>query len=230
MNAAAVHDDVRDVAGWLEPGDIDKLYELGREAPGPFLEIGTFRGKSTTVLTRALRDAGRHVEFVSLDIDLEALRSAHETLAERGLDHLVTLVRGSVHALFVARPTFQPRFVFLDGDHSAKGLGRDLAALERRVPEGGVLLFHDFTDGRNALPQNKDYGVPAAIESSWVASDCEFVGTFGCTGLYRRARGPVAPPGDDAAVLDLVREDRVRIRLLVSVLRPWKRRLLRRPS
>ena len=227
---AAVHEEVAAIDGWLEPGDSLKLYELGCLAPGPFLEIGTYRGKSTTVLATALRDAGRFVEFYSLDIAGDDLELARATLAERGLARHVTLVHGSVTAFFRGLPGFRPRFVFVDGDHSAKGVARDLAALEERVPAGGLLLFHDFRDPRNEDPADDDYGVPQGVRASWVERDCEFAGTFGCAGLFRRERGPQpdGDGGDARALIDLIGLDRLRVRLLVNVARPVKRYLVSR--
>src|SRR5215210_7688433 len=95
---ATAHDDVEDIDGWLEPEDSLKLYELGYLAPGPFLEIGTYRGKSATVLATALRDAGRRDEFYSLDIAGDDLERARAMLAERALGRAVTLVHGSAQA------------------------------------------------------------------------------------------------------------------------------------
>ena len=225
----AIHSEVADVDGWIEPDDALKLYELGYLAPGPFLEIGTYRGKSAVVLCSALRDAGRDVEFYSLDIARDDLELARGTLAEWGLAHRVRLVHGSVTALFRALPGFRPRFVFLDGDHSADGLGRDLAVLEPHVPEGALLLFHDYNNLRNQDPQDKEYGVPQAIATSWVASDCEYAGTFGGSGLYRRTRGPEGggEPGAPS-VIELIGLDRPAVRGLIQVARPAKRYLVRR--
>jgi predicted O-methyltransferase YrrM len=229
--AAAIHEEVAEIDGWLQPGDSRKLYELAATAAEPFLEIGTYRGKSTAIIATALREAGRQVEFYSLDIAADDLEKARATLAERGLAEHVRLVRGSVTAFFRAFPTFRPGFVFIDGDHSEKGVRRDLAALEQRVPIGGRLLFHDFDDPRNDDPADDDYGVPQAVHASWVERDCEFEGVFGCAGLYRRVRG--APIADDSAAerrapIDLIGLDRPRVRMLVNVARPAKRYLVRR--
>src|SRR4051812_49312280 len=51
---ASIHDEVASIDGWLEPVDSLKLYELAYLADGPFLEIGTYRGKSTTLIATAL--------------------------------------------------------------------------------------------------------------------------------------------------------------------------------
>jgi predicted O-methyltransferase YrrM len=45
----------RRVPGWLRPEDALKLYELAYYATGPILEIGTYRGKSGTLMAIAAR-------------------------------------------------------------------------------------------------------------------------------------------------------------------------------
>jgi len=198
MQARAIDPATRDRAiesvealpGWLLEGDALKLYELAHSADGPILEIGTYRGKSTIIMASALRDAGRGGPIVSLDVDAIGLEEAAAAARARGVADRIALVRGTVAALLRSHPGFAPTLVFLDGDHSRRGVARDLAALRDRVPRGALLLFHDFHDDRNADPAQPDYGVPQAIEASWVASDCELVGVFGCCGLFERLRGP----------------------------------------
>jgi predicted O-methyltransferase YrrM len=227
---AAIHDEVAPIDGWLEPVDSLKLYELAYLAEGPFLEIGTYRGKSATLIATAFRDAGRRPRFYSLDIAGDDLERARATLAARGLGSYVTVVHGSVAAFFRALPDFAPRFVFLDGDHSREGVGRDLAALEPRVPVGALLLFHDYRNPRNEDPADKLYGVPAAVHASWVVRDCEFAGSFGCTALYRRRKGQYGQDDGTSGQpprLELIALDRLRVRALIEVARPLKRWLRR---
>jgi predicted O-methyltransferase YrrM len=201
---------VRDLPGWLLDDDALKLYELAYFSPGPVLEIGTYRGKSAILMAGALRDAGREESIVSLDVDVDSLRVAMSLARERGLAERLALARGTAEGLFRAFPAMRPRFVFLDGDHSRRGVARDLRALRDRVPVEGLLLLHDYHDARNADPAELDYGVVEAVEESWVARDCEFVGVFGCSALFRRRTGPsdagdptLPPPG---AITELGRE------------------------
>jgi predicted O-methyltransferase YrrM len=201
---------VRDLPGWLLDDDALKLYELAYFSPGPVLEIGTYRGKSAILMARALRDAGREESIVSLDVDVDSLRVAMSLARERGLAERLALARGTAEGLFRAFPGMRPPFVFLDGDHSRRGVARDLRALRDRVPVEGLLLLHDYHDARNADPAELDYGVVEAVEESWVARDCEFVGVFGCSALFGRRTGPsvagdstLPPPG---AITELGRE------------------------
>lgn len=209
MDPAAQREAVAEIEalpGWLLDDDALKLYELAHAALGPILEIGTYRGKSTILMAIALRDAGRPGPIVSLDVDGEGLEAARAEAAERGLADRIALVRGTAEALMRSRPEFAPTFVFLDGDHSRRGVARDLRALEAGVPQGALLLFHDFNDRRNADPGEPDYGVTQAVEESWVVRDCAFGGVFGACGLYVRETGPQRDGGPDletSAVTDL---------------------------
>jgi MMP 1-O-methyltransferase len=209
MDPAAQREAVETVEalpGWLLDADALKLYELAHASVGPILEIGTYRGKSTILMAIALRDAGREGPIVSLDVDSEGLEAARAEAAERGLADRIALVRGTVEALMRSRPEFAPTLVFLDGDHSRRGVARDLRALEAGAPQGALLLFHDFNDRRNADPGEPDYGVTQAVDESWVLRDCAFDGVFGACGLYRRETGPQreGDPGlETATVTDL---------------------------
>jgi hypothetical protein len=148
---------------------------------------------------------------VSLDVDAAGLREAAAQLSRRGLAGRVVLVRGTAEALMRSHPAFTPAFVFLDGDHSRRGVARDLRALRDRLPAGAPILLHDYHDERNADPFEPDYGVPQAVEESWVASDCELDGVYGCSGLFTRRTGPQREPQQGgltpgAEVTDLGRE------------------------
>jgi predicted O-methyltransferase YrrM len=224
--AAAVAE-ISGIAGWLRPEDELKLYELAYFANGPILEIGSYHGRSTVLISTALRDTGRGVPFVSVDVDPEAVAAASHELKARGLGDVSTLVRGSATAFLRTAPSYRPALVFVDGDHSVRGVRADLAALERCVPAGGIVLFHDFADDRNDDPAAADIGVKEGIAGTWVDSDCEFAGVFGCCGLFvRRQGGPDAPPGAPL-VLDLLWRAPVRLQVVQRLRRPLGR-LVRR--
>src|SRR5688500_837692 len=139
---------VEEVPGWLLTEDRLKLYDLASAADGPILEIRTYRGKSTIVMATALRDAGAAGSIVTLDVDREGLEAARDETARRGLADRIAFARGTAESLFRLRPGFAPALVFLDGDHSRRGVARDLRALESRVPRVAALLFHDFNYAR----------------------------------------------------------------------------------
>jgi predicted O-methyltransferase YrrM len=177
---------VDSIPGWLRAADAEKLYELASLTEGPILEIGTHYGKSAVLMALALKDARRRDVVYTLDIDRRAIRAAAAEAKARQLDDVIVFVRGTSRAFARAYPNLRPTLTFVDGDHTRAGVDRDLAALEALVPVGGSLLFHDFADPRNDDPGCPDTKVRPAVEESWVARDCEFVGTFGVCGLFLR--------------------------------------------
>ena len=218
---------VADVPGLLRPEDELKLYELAYLAPGPILEIGTYRGRSTTIMARAAR-AGAGAMLFSVDVDPKALRSGAAALAAHDASERVVLVRGSAAALLRRFEGLRPSLTFVDGDHSLDGVRRDLAAIEGAVPTGGLLLFHDFHDPRNDDPAVAEIGVQAGVDDSWVARECDFAGVFGCCGLFRRRAGGPAAAG--SPIVDAVWRDSPRMQYLQRVRWPagrLARRLLR---
>jgi predicted O-methyltransferase YrrM len=226
---AHAQDLVADIPGWLRSEDALKLYELAYYAPGPILEIGTYRGKSGTLMAMAARDAGRSTLVVSVDVDLSGLREAAAAAAAKGVRDRLLLVRGSAEAFFASNGGFRPSLVFLDADHSEGAVARDLRTLEPHVPRGGLLLLHDFLDPKNEDPAATEIGVVDAVRRSWLSDQCEFAGVFGACGLFRRVKNGQSAP--DPGVLELLRYDSARLQYLQRLRWPLgraARRLLRR--
>jgi predicted O-methyltransferase YrrM len=209
------HELVADVPGWLRPEDALKLYELAFFARGPILEIGTYRGKSGTLMAMAARDAGNASIVVTVDVDPEAGRAAARAAAERGVADRLLPFRGSAEAFFAANSAFAPALVFVDGDHSHRGASTDLRTLEARVPTGGLVLLHDYLDPKNDDPADNEIDVVRAARESWLARDAEFAGVFGACALFRRQRG--GPPVPTVGIFDLLRYDSPRLQYLQRV-------------
>jgi len=188
----AVETAVAAFPGRLRPEDELKLFELASFVQGPVLEIGTLYGRSAAIIASALKRSGKDVQFVSVDIEPQVQAETRRRLEEAGLADFVSLFSGTCDDFFREHPGFQPALVFIDGDHSYDGVRRDLEALEDHVPTSGLVLFHDFLDERNDDPDDDDYGVTGAVADSWVARDCDFGGTFGACGLFRRRVGRLA--------------------------------------
>ncbi|MFA4994937.1 MAG: class I SAM-dependent methyltransferase [Bdellovibrionales bacterium] len=57
------------VAGWLTPNEQQALYALAYILEGPFLEIGSWVGKSTSIISRAIRESGQRKRFVTSELN-----------------------------------------------------------------------------------------------------------------------------------------------------------------
>jgi len=179
------------VEGWLLPVDALKLYELGYFCGGDILELGTYRGLSTSILGKAIADSGTERIVVTIDLDPNATATARINLQGRpGAEsiHLFNAEAGkAVRDLAQAKRTFS--FGFIDHSHQYEHVFDVCQSLHRVLDIGAFALFHDFNDPRNAAPAATDYGVYQGALDGLRADRFEFWGIFGCCGLFRRA-GP----------------------------------------
>lgn len=180
------------VEGWLTLAQAEALYDAA-SALGPgqrVVEIGSFRGRSTTVLGLA---AGPGVEVVAIDPhagndrgpnELEGFATAaaedHEVfranLARAGLLDRVRHLRAfSQDAL--AGVDGDADVLFIDGAHRYRPALADIQAWGQRVPAGGVLLIHDAFSS---------IGVTLAILRALVPSTrFRYAGRAGSLAVYR---------------------------------------------
>lgn len=191
----AEHEEIVDRTSALEglgyPEDALKLYELAWFSPGDVLEIGTFRGRATATMAMALVSAGNPARVVGIDIDDGVLRAAASGLSKAGLGHRVTLTRGTAETVLPRMPKLRPGLVFVDGDHSYRGVMKDLATLAPIVPDGSIVVLHDY-EGYAAEDPYFTRVFEAAADS-WLSSECDFLGRFGLSGAFvRRSGGPPA--------------------------------------
>ena len=154
--------------GFLPLEEGDALYDAAlTAAPGTWLEVGTYCGKSTVHLGAAARAVG--AELVTLDhhrgseenqpgwewhdaslIDphtgrLETLPSLRHTLWDAGLDDVVSTLVATTQQ--VARWWTTPlTLLFLDGNHTEEVAQHDYAAFSPHVLPGGLLAVHDVFD------------------------------------------------------------------------------------
>ena len=166
-------------AGGVNAGDRRALYYLIRSfRPARVLEVGTHIGASTVHIAAALRAnaaaGGPAPDLTTVDIlDVNdattrpwlGYGSRHapaEMIDRMGMTGRVQFVaRSSLAFLADAGPSYD--FIFLDGDHGAATVYRELPAALRRLAPGGLVLLHDyFPDGRPLWPGD------AVIPGPWL--------------------------------------------------------------
>jgi predicted O-methyltransferase YrrM len=146
------------VEGWLSEDQARRLWKAALEVrgPGQIVEIGSFRGRSTIVLSRA---AAEGVQVVAIDphgggdrgpqeITPDQVRGDEDNrvfranLERAGVDGRVRHVRqmsDDAHG-DVDGPI---EMLYVDGAHRYAPARDDIAAWGARVPVGGTLLVHD---------------------------------------------------------------------------------------
>jgi hypothetical protein len=151
------------VDGWLSEGEADLLIAGLSQAladvpdAGAVVEIGSFRGRATTVLgsvVKALKpDARVHAidphdgVLGALDEGIQrtgpTLAQFRRTIAEAGLDDVVVTVQSRAHEVPWSSPI---AFLLVDGLHDYANVSRDFGHFERWLAPGALVAFHDYAD------------------------------------------------------------------------------------
>ena len=141
------------------------LFEAALSAPAelPWLEVGTYCGKSAVYLGAAARDAGTVLFTIDHhrgseehqvgeeyhdpllagpDGEVDTLPAFRATMRKAALDsHVIGIVAQSE---IVARAwSGSLGLVFIDGGHSPRAATADYEGWHPRVAEGGLLIIHD---------------------------------------------------------------------------------------
>lgn len=176
-------------------------------APGVWLEIGTYCGKSTVHLGAVAAARGSHLVTVDHHrgseenqpgwpwhdqslVDpgsgrLDTLPSLRRTLADAGLERTVSVVVATTQE--VARWWTTPlTMLFLDGNHTEDVAQHDYTAFARHLLPGGILAVHDV------FPDPRDGGAPPwhVVQRALREGAFTPVGEHGSLRLLRRNRMP----------------------------------------
>lgn len=127
--------------------------ELSRLAGGEVLEVGSAYGYSAIVMALA----GAQVTAVDPHVWLNSYGQMMANLGAYGVAEAVTIVRlGSEMALHDLAGPYD--LVWIDGDHSADAVARDVRLSLPLLAPGGVLACHDY--GEDTCP-----GVAQALDA-----------------------------------------------------------------
>jgi len=175
------------IEGWLRREDALKLYEIAYFVTHDILELGSYYGLSTCILSEANKESPFRKRIYSIDLNPACVRQTERNLRSRGLRKDVTTICSDAT---IAIRTFidegkKFEFVFVDHSHAYEPVYEVCRELGKIVVRGGFCLFHDFNDPRNRDSANEDYGVYQAVIAGLPADVFEFYGIFGCSGLFR---------------------------------------------
>ena len=174
-------------------------------APGLWLEVGTYCGKSTVHLGAVAAERGSHL--VTLDhhhgseenkpgwtwhdhslVDprtgrLDTLPSLRHTLAEAGLESAVSVLVATTQQV-APWWTTPLTLLFLDGGHTEETAQHDYAAFAPHLLPDGVLAVHDV------FPDPRDGGQPPwnVVQRALGEGTFTQVGVYGSLRVLRRTR------------------------------------------
>jgi len=161
---------IPDGTGGVNPGDRRAIFHLVHHfRPVSVLEIGTHIGASTVHIATALsllagtHGAEPHLVSVDIaDVNDETLMpwrkyggqiSPADMISALGCERWVRFVTGtSMDFLSTCDQKFD--LIFLDGDHSAHTVYREVPAALKRLNPGGIILLHDYFPNLKPLWSN----------------------------------------------------------------------------
>jgi len=135
-----------DLPGWLSYEEGETLYRLARGCTGRgvIVEIGSWRGKSTTCLGLGSK-AGNEVKIFAVDRHTDGtFPDWQQNVEAAGIDDLVTPIKGRSQEL--AAEFDEPiELLFIDGAHQYELVRQDFERWVPKVVDRGVVALHDTT-------------------------------------------------------------------------------------
>lgn len=166
------------VEGWLRHDEKPFLYESALHAPGVVVEIGSWKGRSTTLMGCAVKSTGNRIYAVDpfgkpekmdvlpfYDLWKEQGQDEHyedfiRNITEQGVADVVVPIRAmSSDAIEIYKDKYNEPigFLFIDGCHHRDFVQQDFDLWSPFVVKGGIVAFHD------AYQHQKDFDDSAAI-------------------------------------------------------------------
>ena len=138
-------DQALNVTGWTTRRELEFLGLLAAcpTAEGVILEIGSFRGRSATVLANAARMAdGCQVVAVDHLLQPQAYQEFYASIQAAGIEDKVEFHRMSSAEL--ARTWSRPiRFLWIDGNHAYEPTKLDFDSYYPFLADGAIVAIHD---------------------------------------------------------------------------------------
>ena len=138
------------------------------------IEIGSFRGRSLSVMALALDGLSSDKPLLSVDphveqpINRERVRVA---LREIGQEHrLVQIPLGSNEAAKFLRPG-RAALIFIDGDHSYEQVDADIKNYDELLAPGGYMVIHDYGWGAHTQGPDPQPDVRRAVDELLFGND-----------------------------------------------------------
>ncbi|HYM63611.1 MAG TPA: class I SAM-dependent methyltransferase, partial [Gaiellaceae bacterium] len=146
MELADLRKRLDDLPGWLSYEEGETLYTLAQKCSGRgvIVEIGSWRGKSTTCLGLGSK-AGKAVKIYSVDRHTDGtFPDFLQNIEKAGIGDLVTPIRSRSQDAW--QDFDEPiELLFIDGSHEYDLVKDDFDHWVPKVVDGGVVAMHDTT-------------------------------------------------------------------------------------
>ena len=138
----------KEIDGWCGQ-EITHLYDKAiKEAndDSVFVEVGCYKGKSTCYMIDAIKNSGKKINFFVVD-NFSTLgdvkQEFEENLGEERLKSITFINEDSVEASKHFSNS-SVDFIFIDTDHNANQLVKEISAWNDKIKNNGLISGHDY--------------------------------------------------------------------------------------
>ena len=161
------------IPGMITPEAGKFLYSLCymQDLEGDVVEIGSWQGRSSTFLARAVKESGNgnfyaidhfggnvgKEELYAINGSLSSLKdSFNDNLSRFGLIDSVNLLDMVNTQACEKIKGKKIRFLFIDGDHTKDGVKKDIELFFPQLEKGSIVVFDDYFEGFSGLIEAVD--------------------------------------------------------------------------
>jgi hypothetical protein len=176
------------VEGWFNPGDIAFYKEIIDQFNGPahFVEIGSYKGKSSSFMAVEIANSKKNIKFDCVDTwegspehqaggnleDPDVINDLMFDVFKKNMEPLkdyYTAKRMPSLEAVASYPDNSLDFVFIDADHSYQSVREDIIAWWPKVKNGGIISGHDYQMGTPGViaASNELLGYVRVTGSCW---------------------------------------------------------------
>lgn len=152
---------------------------------GLFVELGCFKGKSTSFIVTEIANQKRNVRFVTVDSFDGATQTKDESEAiayigisdiekdflenTKHVAHLFETIKSLSHEAAARFEDGSVDCLFIDAGHSYEAVKKDIEMWLPKMKKGGLISGHDYTAWKGV-----NQAVNEAFEIDFVQNDCWF--------------------------------------------------------
>jgi predicted O-methyltransferase YrrM len=161
------------IPGMITPEAGKFLFSLCymQDLEGDVVEIGSWQGRSSTFLARAVKESGNgnfyaidhfggnvgKEEFYAINGSLSSLKdNFNDNLSRFGLIDTVNLLDMVNTEACEKIKGRKIRFLFIDGDHTKDGVKKDIELFFPQLKKGSIVVFDDYFEGFSGLIEAVD--------------------------------------------------------------------------
>lgn len=185
MELPLIQHNYQSIEGWfnMEKQYLELLYAVPEG--GVFVELGSYKGKSTSFVGTEVLNSHRNIKIVAVDSfsgltelsnDMEVSEYGKVDLTDlhneylKNTNHVRSVVKTIVSLSHVAANQFKDESVdaiFIDAGHSYDAVTRDITAWFPKMKKGGIMAGHDYDSWPGVKTAvDEFFGKPHKVENN----------------------------------------------------------------